>query len=488
MKTMPKTSNAEDTMFKGAFYVKHLLKVKKSTDEIIQSCRELQNEELIPNALYIATEAALNQGHSELAQKLFKEIQKDGMEIRQHYYWPLLVQKGKERDEEGLLQIIRNMTSEGLTPTGEALRDYVIPYLIESETPQNVITKLQLANVPIFHSARNVMVELLHAGDIQKAADIAFNYRPRGQYALIRRPLINAFNKTKDVHSFVNILHVISSGSAMPQEEVANDDVQNDENVATNEIGRTLKSAVKVVARDNNMVEALLSKALDKGLRISTSAAEEIQQYLGNNLTTAISELLTKLTSPDLELAPLENSKRGQVPRSAAQWEKLLEQVQSKDGNNINRLRKQVLQAYITENNVEKVNSLVEDFKNQPDFELTVSTLAQLFEFYCNNDLIDKALEIKAQLAAKDPEFMLNKFKTVLMVYALVRANRFDEAIQFLKDNKSTSDAENTTFILNSKIWQMLNSLAETKDEAKVTRLLSLQNNIKITVYSLYKT
>lgn len=291
MKTMPKTSNIEDTMFKGAFYVKHLLKVKKSTDEIIQSCRELQNEGLIPNALYIATEAALNQGNSELAQKLFKEVQKDGMEIRQHYYWPLLVQKGKEGDEEGLLQIVRNMTSEGLTPTGEALRDYVIPYLIEKETPQNVITKLQLANVPIFHSARNVMVELLHAGDIQKAADIAFNYRPRGQYALVRRPLINAFNKTKDVNSFVNILHVISSGSPMPQEDVANDDVPNDENVITNEIGRTLKSAIKTVARDNNMAEALLSKALDKGLRISTSAAEDIQQYLGNNMTTTISEL-----------------------------------------------------------------------------------------------------------------------------------------------------------------------------------------------------
>ncbi|XP_034826727.1 leucine-rich PPR motif-containing protein, mitochondrial [Maniola hyperantus] len=469
MKTMPKASNQEDTMFKGAFYIKHLLKVKKSADEIIQSCRELQNEDLVPNALYIATEASLNQGRTELAQKLFKELQKDGMEIRQHYYWPLLVQKGKERDEEGLLQILRNMANEGLTPTGEALRDYVIPYMMEYDTPQNIITKLQLANVPTFHSARNVMVELLHAGEIQKAANIAFNYRPRGQYALIRRPLINAFNKTKDIKSFVNILHVISSGPIIPQEDVSNEDLA-DENVTTNEIGRTLKSGIKVVARDN-MVEALLTKALAKGLRINTAAAEDIQQYLGNNMTTRISELLTELTSPDLEIAPLENSRRNQNTRSAAQLEKLLEQVQSKDGNNINRLRKQVLQAYIQENNVEKVNSLVEEFKSQADFELTLYTLAQLFEFYCNNDLIDKAFEMKAQITAKDPEFVLNKFKTVQMAYALVRANRYEEAVQFLKDNKSSSDVENTSFLLNSKAWQMLNFLAETKDEAKVKEM-----------------
>ncbi|CAH2267569.1 jg11858 [Pararge aegeria aegeria] len=470
MRTMPKSSNLEDTMFKGAFYVKHLLKVKKSPDEIIKSCRELQDENLIPSALYIATEAALNQGSIELSQKLFKELQKDGMEIRQHYYWPLLVQKGKEKDEEGLLQIVRNMTSEGLTPTGETLRDYVIPYMIETDTPQNIITKLQLANVPTFHSARNVMVELLDGGEIQKAANIAFNYRPRGQYALIRRPLINALNKTKDVNSFVNILHVISSGSTIPQDDVTNEDGQTDDNVNTNEIGRTLRSGIKVVARDN-LAEELLTKALSKGLRISTLAAEDIQQYLGNNMTTRISELLTQLTSPDLEIAPLGNSRRVPIPKAAAQLEKMLEQAQDNDSNNLNRLRKQTIRAYMKENSVDKVNSFVEDLKSHPDFELSSTTLAQLYEFYCNNDLIDKALEIKAQLNAKDPEFVLNKFKAVVMAYALVRANRFDEAVQFLKDNKTEIEVENINFLINSKTWQMLNSLAETKDENKVKEM-----------------
>ncbi|XP_023936210.1 leucine-rich PPR motif-containing protein, mitochondrial [Bicyclus anynana] len=478
MKTMPKTANYEDTMFKGAFYVKHLIKVKKSADEIIQSCKDLQNENLIPNACYIATEAALVQGCTELALKLFKELKTNGMEIRQHYYWPLLIQKGKEKDEEGLMQIVRDMTQEGLTPTGETLRDYIIPYMIDADTPQNIITKLQLANVPTFHSARNVMIELLQAGEIQKAANIAFNYRPRGQYAAIKVPLLNAFNRTKDINSFINILHVTSSGPSTPQEDVANDDIQNDNNSNANEVGRILKSGVKVIARDN-MVEALLTKALSKGLRISTAAAEGIQQYLGNNMTTNISELLAQLTSPDLEVAPLGNSRRPQGERSAAQLEKLLEQAQGKDSYNLNRLRKQVLQAYINENNVDKVNSFVEELKSQSDFEFTVATLAQLFEFYCNNDLIDKAMETKAQIAAKDPEFTLNKYKTVVMAYALVRASRFDEAVQFLKDNKTSSEFENSNFLLNSKSWQMLNCLAEMKDETKVKEMTAtlIENN-----------
>ncbi|XP_047530160.1 leucine-rich PPR motif-containing protein, mitochondrial [Vanessa atalanta] len=471
MRTMPKTTSVDDTKFKGAFFVKHLLKLNKPMETIIQSCRNLQSEGLVPSAIYIATEAALQQGRSELAQKLFKELQKDGMEIRQHFYWPLLTQKGKERDEEGLLQIVRNMTNEGLVPTGEALRDYVIPFLIEKDTPQNIIVKLQVANVPVILSARNVMIELLESGDIKSAVEIALTYHPRGQYSLISRPLLSALNKTKDIKSFVNILHVTSSSTQTPQEDVSNDDVSGDDNVDCNEIGRLVKNAVKIVAKDN-LTEELLTTVLGKGLRISTTSAEEIEQYLGKNMTTKISELLSLLTSPDLEMAPVEFlARRNQAPRTAAQLETLLGQVINKDGNNINRLRKQVINAYMKEKNIEKVNSLAEELKSLPDFDLNLSTLAQLFEFYCENDEIDRAEHVKTEIIVKDPEFVLNKYKKVLMACAYVRANRFEEAIKFLQDNKTSGETEPSSFLINSKSWQMLNTLAESKDVAKVKEM-----------------
>ncbi|CAG9578979.1 unnamed protein product [Danaus chrysippus] len=475
MKTMPKTNNTDDTLFKGAFYIKHLLKLNRSVDSIVETCRELQNEELIPNALYIATESSLTQGKCELAQRLFAEIEKDGVEIRPHYYWPLLVQKGKEHDEEGLLHIIREMGSKGIAVSGETLRDYIIPYLIENDTPQNVIVKLQIANVPVIHSARQVIIELLESGKLDKAAEIALRYRLRGQYSQITRPLINSLVKTKDVESFVKLLHVASSPQT--QEDVSNDDRPSEDNNIS-EVGRILKIAVKNTAR-NDLTEDILSQALSKGLRIDTASAEEIQRFLGDKMTTNISELLSKLTSSSLELAPLEVVKRNQAPRSAAQLEQLLEQLKSKEGKNVNRLQKQVITEYIKENNVEKVTSIVEDLKNSPDFEINLSTLAQLFEFYCDNDMIEKAMEVKSQIAAKDKEFQLNKYKLVLMANALVRANRFDEAFQFLNDNKGSENPETIAFMVKSKIWQMLNNLAEQKDVEKVKLMTKtlLDNN-----------
>lgn len=471
MKTMPKSPNAEDTLFKGAFFIKQLLRLNKPTNDVINACRELQSEGLIPNAFFIATEAALANGQTELAQKLFNVLKSEGVEIRPHFYWPILAQKGKENDEEGLLQTLREMASSGVSANGEALRDYVIPYLMKNDVPQNVITKLQIANIPVIHSARNVMVVLLESGEIKKAAEIALQYRPWGNYSLVARALISALSQTKDIDSFISILHVISSkGPSSPiEQDTGNDDVQNEDSNVISEVSRIVKTAVKSMKSD--LCEKLLQGVYNKGLRINTETAEIIEPYLGEQMTTNLSELLTKLTSSDLDLAPIENVRRfGE--RTTAQLEAQLASLQKKGNTNVTRLQKQLLLAYIKDNNIAKLNGYLEDLKSS-DFELTAGTLAQLLELYCENDDIERALQFGNQIKEKAPDFQINKYKHIQMGYALVRANRIDEAIQYLRDN-AQSDSTDSGFMINSKCWQMLNALAEQKNDAKVAEMTNV--------------
>lgn len=473
MKTMAKSTTIEDTPFKGAFFVKQLLKLNKPADEVIETCRELQDEGLVPNAFFIATEGALQHGQAELAQKLFKELKKGGLEIRQHYYWPLLVAKGKENDEEGLLQILKEMSSNGITVTGEALRDYIIPYLIKKNTPENVLTKLQIANVPAIHGARNLMVDLLDDGHLKQAADIAVTYRPWGNYSLVARSLIHSVTKTKDIDSFATVLHVISSRpatQAQAEEDSAQDEGQAAENNDLQEVSRIVRSSVKGVAKPE-LAEKLLQAIYSKGLRITTDTAESIEQFLGEAMTTNLSQLLSKLSTSEMEPIPIEMQRRPGGARSTAQLEAQLAQLQAKGAANITRVQKQLLVAYIKDNNVSKVNSFLEELK-ATDFELTTATLAQLFEFYCENDEIERAEACKAQLAKKEPDFVLNKFKLVQMAYALIRTGRFDEAIAYLKDNQQAD--EGAGFMINSKCWQILNTLAEQKNDSQVCFLFTL--------------
>ncbi|XP_049868249.1 leucine-rich PPR motif-containing protein, mitochondrial [Pectinophora gossypiella] len=478
MKTMPKSPNFDETLFKGAFFIKQLLRLNRPADSFIKTCNELKQEGLVPGAFFIATEGALQMGNVELALKLFQELQKEGMEIRQHYFWPLLARKGKEGDEEGLLQIVRDMVKSGCSPTGEALRDYIIPYLIKKDNPDNVIVKLQIASVPAIHTARNVIIDLLDAGKTKKAAEVAVQYRPRGQFQILWRPLLNSLGQTRDIDSFATIVHVISSPSQTIQTE---EDSTTDEAHSTDssdEIGRLVKSAVKNLSKPD-LCEKLLNAFYAKGMRISTEAAEAIEQYLGKDMTTGLSELLSKLTSADLEPVPLESQRRIPLqPRTTGSLEQLLAQAKSKGSNNVNRIQKQLLSAYIKENNLEKVNSFLPELKAS-NFELSVATLAQLFEFYCVNNDVDKAKQIEAEIKEKDPSFVLNKFKRVEMAYALVRAQKYDEAVAYFKENKPKVEDDNNNFLFNSKCWQILNSLAEAKEDGAVKELTKvlIENN-----------
>lgn len=206
----------EEQFYQGAFFIKQLVKVKKSPENIVQICRTLKEDGVIPNALLIALETSMQLGDVELSQQLLKELHKNGIEIRQHYFWPLLAQKGKENDEEGLLQVLRSMSNEGIIPSRETLQNYVIPYLKGNTDPQNIVVKLQIANVPPMVSLKSVIMELLQMGNIKEAAKLAQQHKIRGN-TFIKEQLCTAFAKTKDIDSFATILHVTSTNSEIAE-------------------------------------------------------------------------------------------------------------------------------------------------------------------------------------------------------------------------------------------------------------------------------
>ncbi|GBP92171.1 Leucine-rich PPR motif-containing protein, mitochondrial [Eumeta japonica] len=468
LKTMikPKSFEAkEDAFYQGSFFVKQLIRVNNSIDDVINICRQLQEDGTAPNAIYIATEAALQQAHSELAQELFNEMKKEGLPVRQHYYWPLLIKEGREQDEEGVIQILRNMSSNKIIPSGETLRDYVIPYMKKNNSYKDIITKLLIANVPVIHCARNVMVIALETGDIKEAKEIAVLYRPWGQYSLISRPLLSALNKTKDIDSFTTIIQVMVSGvqTSAIDEEYHEDGQNHSENHYRNETGQIVLGALKSLS-DPNLYNTLFSSLLTKGISISTEFAKLIEEYLGVNLTSSLSEKLTKLTSLDLEISPVDKSSV-RIQRSSMELERMIEQGKSRNSN-VSGLQKQLISSYINENNVQKLNHFLMTLESE-DFVLTAFTLGQLLEFYCQNNDVEKALHYKKVIEECYPDYTVGNYKIVLLSQALITVGRSEEAIELLK-KLDKKNSELNSYMVNSKCWQILNYFAEQKDVVKV--------------------
>lgn len=54
-----------------------------------------------PRALEVALENSLRNGKESIALALMKEAKENGTPIRQHYFWPLIIHRGKKNDIAG---------------------------------------------------------------------------------------------------------------------------------------------------------------------------------------------------------------------------------------------------------------------------------------------------------------------------------------------------------------------------------------------------
>lgn len=81
------------------------------------------------------------------------------MEIRQHFFWPLIAAQANDPTGEGIQEVLIEMNKFGLVPSAETLRDYVIPNL--KGKPSNIISQLRMANISLGSSSMHMVHSLL---------------------------------------------------------------------------------------------------------------------------------------------------------------------------------------------------------------------------------------------------------------------------------------------------------------------------------------
>ncbi|KAF4016265.1 hypothetical protein G4228_008102 [Cervus hanglu yarkandensis] len=63
----------------------------------------------------------------DLAKVLMKALKEEGFPIRTHYFWPLLVGHQKEKNVQGIVEVLKGMHEIGVTPDQETYINYVFP-------------------------------------------------------------------------------------------------------------------------------------------------------------------------------------------------------------------------------------------------------------------------------------------------------------------------------------------------------------------------
>uniref|UniRef100_A0A8C4T1E5 Leucine rich pentatricopeptide repeat containing n=1 Tax=Erpetoichthys calabaricus TaxID=27687 RepID=A0A8C4T1E5_ERPCA len=115
-----------DAMDLGNFFLRHCVNMDKSIDRLKMYCRKLQESDLHTSALQFTLYCALDAKKTGMAVELMKEMKMDGLPVRQHYFWPLLIHHQKHKNVQGTSEVLRAMQELGLETDVDTYSNYIL--------------------------------------------------------------------------------------------------------------------------------------------------------------------------------------------------------------------------------------------------------------------------------------------------------------------------------------------------------------------------
>ena len=469
LETVVRSTNPDGTLTPvGSFFVKQLVKANRPVEKIVQLCTKLEEKGMYNRALPLAAEISLELGNDNLAYPLLNELGKKDIPVRQHFFWPLIIAKGKQASDQGIIDVLLKMSDFGIAPTAETLKEYVIPNLKGSSS--EILATLRTANVSLGSSAACLVHNLLNKNDIKEAALISSQVGAYYTPDLLKRSLTNAFYKSGDLDSYVRIVRNIYDNLERGRRN-EEDDTPIDK---TEVVGNLVLDLSNNQREFLEVVENVLQGLIAEGLSISTTAAEKLQDKLGEKMTEGISNLLGKLTSGDLTPIPVPKKLPSYTPShqmNIEQLERLIHNLEAKN-QETKGLKRQLLTLYYREKNLDKVETLISELTQQEGFVYSAGVHAQLADLYAHHNNEEKAMyHYNKVKEVQADDFKLDESKTISIAHLLVRSGKFDEAINLLENTPRDNRQEERNFNYSAHVWRFLNSLAE---EGRVDELNTL--------------
>lgn len=493
LKTMRRgTRDTGELADTGSFLIKQLIKANRPVEQVMAICGELEANGLNSNAMKIALESALANENVSVLRALLKEMQANGIEVRQHYFWPLFC---AAKSEEEVLEVASSMDKDfNLMPTNETVRTYMVPRLKSTDDYEKVIQSLRNIGISTASAASAAAFAALYKNKLAQTADIMNTYDAYYSPGLFRMPLLIALQNTQDYDSFIKVLRRIRDNlnRAPTQKQIEEEDPESAdgaESVETSDAsGKSLTALQADVVGDyildaqryfkSNRLEVLqkiLQGLVDQGISISNTKAEMIQNRFGETLNAEISTLLGKLTSGDLELVPFEKQRSQQRGSTSFDSydvdviERRIARLEEK-GEQTKGLKRHLLVATIRAKDVTKTEQVIERLKEE-GFVLSSGVYAQLIELYASSDKLEEALRTYKLVRETDPEFAIDPIKLIIIAQAFVNADRIDDGVKFLEENKRSEIPDERAFNYQTACWRLLNSLAEKGKTAELHQL-----------------
>ncbi|XP_064484083.1 leucine-rich PPR motif-containing protein, mitochondrial-like [Ornithodoros turicata] len=441
----------------GNFFLVQLVRCNLPSEKILYYCKELQEHN--PRALLKSTEASLQQGKTELAMSLLKELRNQGIPLRPHYFNPLIVRK--KSNEAEVYNVMKEMIALGVTPNYDILLEFVFP-ILNTDDPTAVVDKHKELGMTVGSVVNPLLHFYLSNADPVRALKLVESHPVNLVAPLIVPSLVYCFKETRDARTMARILNVVEES---PEATTASKRVDWG--------GRFLMDCSS--GPDGiSVLSQLIPELAANSIQVSASTAETIRSKHGNKLSSSVLDMLDKISSEVLadEVVSSFTPIPSQNEMTIEDLEAHLVELKSKGMNTRGALRRLLL-LHCRYRNLDRALELAEQLARDGG-GFTGVMHAQLMDLYVSHGDLDKALEHYKLMGQVEESFRLDDHKVLNLATLMISSGKWQDAKTLLEDHFEKHGVKEAPDTLQRNVFRLLNAAASQHQQwpegAEVTR------------------
>ncbi|XP_016049852.2 leucine-rich PPR motif-containing protein, mitochondrial [Erinaceus europaeus] len=404
----------------GNFFLRHCVAMNTSAEKLKEYCKKLQETQLHSSPLQFTLHCALLAKKTDLVKELLKALKEEGFPIRTHYFWPLLVGHLKEKNVQGIIDLLKMMKEMGVNPNKETYFSYVLPAFESSESLQAALKENDclseesisiLSQIQMKHEAENGNLDYFFSFLKSNPTELLLG-------TSLKNSLILCFRRSKNVTLWSKITELLYNGG-LCQETSRHKEA----------VGYFLYSLIDSMS-DSEV------QAKEEHLRQYFHQLKEMNINISENIYRGIRNLLDSHHVPDLikdirMLISKTDSQNSVQQFASSELESTLERL--KDENQpIKDVLKKLILKLCSEENMQKALEL----KAKYESDMSVGGYAALINLCCQKNNIEDGLALKQELERLDSSVVLDTGKYIALVRVLTKEGKVQDAINILKEMK----------------------------------------------------
>ncbi|NXJ00400.1 LPPRC protein, partial [Psophia crepitans] len=417
------THLSRDNTDQGSFFLQHCVNRDVPLNKLKQFCSELKEAKMHSAPLAFVLRCALETNKTALAIEVMKMMKEEGLPLRPHYSWPLLVRFQKEKNLKGIFEVLKLMHELGVELDTETYTEYVFKNFADSETARAQLKENDCLFETVGLSVAEIRYEAAHGRLNNVLSLLSSASTPPIDSRQFRNSLISGFKSSDDVHLWSKITELLYK----------------DERYCLTPPGPTEAVGYFLYHLIDSMSDSEV-QAKEERLRQYFHQLKKMNIVIPTTHHSGICRLLDSSQVPELMkdarlLSRKKTLSTDNIPESAKSDVSALEEKLEKrkaENQPVTDVLKQLIHALCEEENMQK--ALEVKAKYEPD--MVVGGYAALINLCCRHDNVEEAMNLKEKVFSKNSPVALDTGKYVALVEVLGKHGRVEDAINILTEMK----------------------------------------------------